>query len=306
MSRALLFPGQGAHDVYMLDTVRETPSFKRWYVHVCELLQRDPLNEIARGNPDVINQNAVSSLLTLLASRLYLDYYLDTGPPEPTHLVGYSVGQWMALHVAGVIPFDTLLEMVYTRATMMDTCFANHPGGMLAVIGIREETLQTLCAELQDAGNYVIISNYNCVGQYSVAGTAAAIDKAYEHLKRHTLKKLIRLPVSGAWHCALLDDAATAFADYLSNVPLAPLQTPVIDNVTGDLLPTNADALKAQLVTHLIAPVRWQTGLKTLIALGCTDFVEVGYGNTLTKFGFFIDRSVKHQTFTPTLQPEGR
>jgi [acyl-carrier-protein] S-malonyltransferase len=112
-------------------------------------------------------------------------------------------------------------------------------------------------------------------------------------------KKVTYLPVSGAWHCSLLDQAADSFKAYLQDIPLNRQERPVIDNVTGDFLPGPGPELKKQLALHLSAPVQWAKGIKTLIAHGSNEFIEVGYGNTLTKFGFFIDRSVRHRSFAP-------
>lgn len=297
---ALLFPGQGAQDLQMLDKVKLMAQFPQRYALVCEFLGSHPQQEIDQGNQTYLNQNLVSSMLTLLVSSLLLDRYLKSEHRIPTFLAGYSVGQWLALYAANVVTFETMLTIVQRRAELMDRCFAETPGAMLAVIGLPEARLQALCQELTEAGEYLVISNYNCVGQFSLAGTTAAVALAHERIQQYKPKKVIRLPVSGAWHCALLNDAATAFGAYLQDVSLRQLNLPVIDNVTGNFLPSTAAALKGQLASHLCAPVRWDKGIKTLIAQGCTEFVEIGYGNTLTKFGFFINRTVQHRSFAPT------
>ena len=281
----------------MLKGVQEHPAFAERYALVSEALGTAPLAELERGNVAWLNQNRVSSLLTLLASSLSLDVFRAGEPDAPAFTAGYSVGQWTALYAAGVLPFPRLVEVVARRAAAMDRCFAQTPGAMLAVIGLRAEQVEEALAPLRAAGHRVWISNLNCVGQYTLAGTATGVAAAQEALAALKPKKLQPLPVSGAWHSPLLDPAEEDFGAYLAEVELAAPLAPVIDNVTGDPLPRERPALDRQLARHLNHPVQWERGLRTMLAGGVTRFVEIGWGNVLTKFGFFVDRSVEHRAF---------
>jgi [acyl-carrier-protein] S-malonyltransferase len=292
----LLFPGQGAHDLQMLEGVKHLAQFSQRYEVVCDLLGSNPLQEIEKGNSAYLNQNLVSSTLTLLVSSLLLERYKASGCPTPTFLAGYSVGQWLALSAAKVISYEKLMEIMKTRAELMDNCFNDQKGGMLAVIGLSEETLKRLCQALEAEGQTLAISNYNCAGQFSLAGTAEAVAAAQDRIQALKPKKVVRLPVSGGWHCALLAKASSAFRAYLQAIPFNKPELPIIDNVTGDFLPETEPELKEQLALHLSSAVQWDKGIKTLIAHGSHQFIEVGYGNTLTKFGFFIDRSVQYHS----------
>jgi [acyl-carrier-protein] S-malonyltransferase len=294
---ALLFPGQGAHDVKMLDGVRGLPAFRERYELVASTLGSSPLDEIATGNAAYLNQNRVTALLTLLVSSLSLDLYQEKTGSRADLVAGYSVGQWTALYAAGALSFDELVAVVARRSALMDECFVDTPGAMLAVIGLRSEALEELCARLRDDSHPVWVSNYNCVGQYTLAGTATAIAAAEAAVAELKPRKAARVPVSGAWHSPLLEAAHAHFKAYLADVPLAPARVPVIDNVTGDVLPSDRPPLDTQLARHLDHPVLWEKGIKTLLERGARRFVEIGYGNVLTKFGFFIDRSVEHQAF---------
>lgn len=293
----LLFPGQGAHDLQMLEGVKHLAQFFQRYEVVCDVLESHPLREIEQGNSAYINQNLVSSALTLLVSSLLLDEYIKAHSQPPAFLAGYSVGQWLALYAANTLSYEKLMEVVKKRALAMDSCFKAQKGGMLAVIGLPVATLEALCQTLEAEGHTLTISNYNCTGQFSLAGTAEAVSLAFDRLQALKPKKVIHLPVSGAWHCSLLDEASACFRAYLQDIPLNKPELPVIDNVTGDFLPAPEGEMKEQLALHLSSPVQWAKGIKTLIAHGSTEFVEIGYGNTLTKFGFFIDRSVQYKSF---------
>jgi [acyl-carrier-protein] S-malonyltransferase len=294
---ALVFPGQGAHDIKMLEGVRGLPGFNARYALVAEALGGSPLDEIAAGHADYLNQNRVTALLTLLVSSLSLDLFHEQTGGRADFVAGYSVGQWTALYAAGALSFERLVAVVAKRSALMDQCFAETPGAMLAVIGLKAEALEALCARLRDESQRVWVSNYNCVGQYTLAGTADAIVAAEAAVAELKPRKVARVPVSGAWHSPLLAEANAGFHAYLATVPLEPAMVPVVDNVTGALLPTERIALDLQLARHLDHPVRWEQGIKTLLAEGVRRFVEIGYGNVLTKFGLFIDRSVDHHAF---------
>ncbi len=294
---ALLFPGQGAHDVKMLDGVRALPGFAVRYQLVCDALRSTPLDEIAAGNAAYLNQNRVTALLTLLVSSLSLDAFREKTGAEADFVSGYSVGQWTALYATGAVSFEQLVAIVAVRSALMDDCFVDIPGAMLAVIGLKAEVLENLCDGLRAKSHRVWVSNYNCVGQYTLAGTGEAIAHAETALVDLKPKKVARVPVSGAWHTPLLAGAHAGFRTHLAGVTLGTTTMPVVDNVTGGWLPSDRPALDQQLARHLDHPVLWEQGIRALLAKGARRFVEIGYGNVLTKFGFFIDRSVEHQAF---------
>ncbi len=298
---ALLFPGQGGHDPRMLDGVRTLPEFDARYAVVCQALGVDVLGELERGGRDFLDRNKVSSLLTVLVGSLSLTRYLETleaaGSAPPRYLSGYSVGQWTALYAAGCLSFAKMVEVVAARADLMDACFRYAAGGMGAFIGVTAETLDDYLDELRDAGHEIAISNYNCLGQYSVSGTREAVELAVAGAERIHPRKAVVLPVAGAWHSRLLEPAATAFADYLQDLELAPPAVAVIDNTGGDYLSGDLPAVKRSLARHVSQPVLWEQGIRRLIADGCDNFVEIGFGDLLTKFGFFIDRDKAHSSF---------
>jgi acyl transferase domain-containing protein len=110
-------------------------------------------------------------------------------------------------------------------------------------------------------------------------------------------KKLLRLAVSGAWHCPILTDAEVEFGKYLEGIEFRAPDCPIVDNVTGEWLPTNDAQLRVTLARHISHPVYWEHGIKSLIARGCNECIEMGYGKHLAKFGFFIDRDITWRSF---------
>lgn len=280
----------------MLAGVRHAPAFSERCDLVCAALGVDVQQALAEEPDSFLHRNEVSSLLTVLTSSLSYDLWREEhGPPQ--WLAGYSVGQWSALYAAGMLDFAALVATVHRRAQLMNACTARHPGGMIGVIGLGEPAIHNVIQQLQTEGYFVAISNYNCVGQYSLAVAADAQAPTLRALQQLQPRKLLALPVAGPWHSQLLAEAEAPFAACLEQTLLLLPQMPVADNVTGQLLPENLPALRRQLARQIAAPVRWQQGIETLIRLGCKQFVEIGYGNMLTKFGFFIDRSCRHTAF---------
>ncbi|MEM7129851.1 MAG: ACP S-malonyltransferase [Chloroflexota bacterium] len=291
-----LFPGQGAHAVDMLDGVRHAPAYAERYEQVSCALDEDITRSLSKYQDKFLNRNEVSSLLTVLVGSLSYDLWRNHEAP-PAYIAGYSVGQWTGLYAANAISFTTLVDIVKTRALIMNECMKETPGGMIGVIGLKEGVIQNAVMQLQADGYVVEISNFNCLGQYSLAAAANAIQPTLVALQALEPRKVVELPITGAWHSSLLHPAKEEFAKYLETVSLASPQMPVIDNVTGQLLPAEMAELKRQLVKQISSPVRWQQGIETLIEQGCERFVEIGFGKLLTKFGFFIDRRRHHESF---------
>ena len=280
----------------MLDAVSRHPRFGERYDTVCRLIGGD-LQWALRSSEEALHANALSSLVTFLVSSIALDQFRETAPDGAGAVGGYSVGQWTALYAAGCLTFADTVRIIAHRAQCMDACFVDNPGAMMAVIGSPAERLRRFCEDLSGQGHVLYISNVNCPGQWSLAGAASAIEAALDRADSLEAKIVKRLPARGAWHCPLVRPAERPFRQFLRTVTLHPARVAVINNVTGDWFPRDANAIKAHLVRHLSRPVLWERGVRRLVESGCRRFVEVGYGNMLTKFGFFIDRTVSHSAF---------
>jgi [acyl-carrier-protein] S-malonyltransferase len=291
-----LFPGQGAHRVDMLDAFRKLPGFTDSCEQVSEVLGFDVTTGLSRLEPNTLNANKTSSLLIILCSVLARQGLEET----PSVLAGYSVGQWTALHVAGGLDFSSLLRVVVNRAEIMDRCFHSKKGAMLGVVGIKEVEIREVVEVLQNADHAIGISNYNSLGQYSLAGSEEAISLAQDRLETLSVRKVVRLDVAGAWHSCMLQPAVEPFREFLETVELKSPNCTVIDNVTALPLPEASGLLKDQLAAHLAAPVQWHHSVKWLAEQGIQKFLEVGYGDMLTKFGFFSARDSEHLALYPS------
>lgn len=291
---AIVFPGLGAHEASMLDGLTTKEQFQKYYPIVSEALGFCPLEALER-DPLLVNDHVLSNVLTVFASALSFCEFSEVKKEKPDFYAGYSIGEYTALYAAGCFDFAELISLIKMRATIIEE--STIPGAMLGVIGIGLPAIEAVVNELMQQGQRIYVSNYNCAGQYSLSGTKDSIAEALERLTALKPKRLLQLPVSGPRHCPLLEEAQHAIAKHFRQSKWKRPRVPVIDNVTGELLPDDVDAIKEQVIKEITSPVRWDTCIRTLIKLGCNRFIEVGYGNVLTKFGFFIDRNADFSTY---------
>lgn len=301
LANALIFPGQGASSKDMLEPHIGDSAFKQHYPLVCDLLGVDVREELQRSDGRFAEQNEVSSTLALLVGGLWLERLRDRGVSFD-FVAGYSAGQWTALVAAEMLPLATALRIGLERTRLLNLSPAGREGAMLAVIGLRDAAVEEVCQETLDwPEGPVAIGNYNFPGQVTVSASVAAIERVTEVLRPLRPRKLTRLPVSGAWHCGLARPADTEFRKYLETVHFESAKVPVADNVTGALMPSRQDEIRDTLAQGLTAPVQWTLCVRTLASLGAQRFIEVGYGSTLSKFGFMIDRKRSFLTVTDHL-----
>ena len=297
-SRALgapvfVFPGQGPQTAAMFDGLRDRPEFPTHHALLCDIVGTDVVGAVSRLGETFLQRNEIASLVTVFASSLELARLRREGI-VPQGVAGYSVGQWMAMAAADMLSIETLLATVWRRAQLMNATEGGRDGSMLAVIGLPTEQVETVCASVVAQGDPVAVSNYNCVGQLTLAGTRRGIALVQASLAALKPKKMVAVAAAGAWHSPLLRAAVSPFRAFLDTIALRQPKVPVMDNVTGKPLPADPSALRDTLSQHLAQPVRWDACVRTLLAAGAGSVVEVGYGDMLSKFGFFIDRRVQH------------
>lgn len=278
----------------MLDKVKESPFFARYFPFLCSLLGEDPRERLEETG--YCSRNEVASLLTVFVSAIRYSQWREKGN-DFSICSGYSVGQLTALYAAGIWDLETLLKTVHRRALYMNECMHGRDTLMAAVIGLPNETVEHCCREVSEGGHFVAVSNYNCVGQLTISGDASAVREVMEKLKEHKPRKLQEIPTSGAWHCSLLEPAAWKFEKYLATVPFREATVLVTSNLDGALLPHNSkNRMNPMLAKMLSHPVKWSACVKKMVENRANEIIECGHGDVLTKFGFFIDRSVKHRS----------
>jgi [acyl-carrier-protein] S-malonyltransferase len=294
-SRAWVFPGQGVHNI---DLLREALSSKELCSDIAlisDLLKIPPSIISTEINDSILARNDVHSLVVTALNRQSASI-LEGKYGLPKSVAGYSVGMYSALAVAAVIKWDLIYDLVLNRSRFMIESNLLNPGGMIAVIGVEDALVEEELEAFRKTGGRAWISNYNAPNQLTISVQAIDFDSVFLLLERMKPKRLIRIPVSGGWHSPLMEPATDDFRQLLAGIEIAAPIIPVADNVAGGWLSSDPKSIRENLVKHLTCPVQWASNIRCLISSGADPLIELGTGDMLSKFGFFIDRNVRHLT----------
>lgn len=201
---------------------------------------------------------------------------------RPDFAAGLSLGEYSALHAAGVFDAKTVVELTAFRGRAMAAAAAGIDCGMTAVLGLGRETLQACCDKAAAQG-VVQICNYNCPGQLVIGGEKAAVDAAAAAAKEAGARRCMPLKVSGPFHTALMHPAGNALAAYFDAVEFRPMQFPVLFNCLGREKAAD-DSVPELLVHQVQSSVYMEDTLRRLGELGVDTIVEVGPGRALSGF----------------------
>jgi [acyl-carrier-protein] S-malonyltransferase len=216
-----------------------------------------------------------------------------SSPLVPSYTAGHSVGEYAALVASGAIDLRSAVILVRERGRLMHREGTVCPGGMAAVIGMDEATLQEICREAtaDSAANLpphahpgqgqVTIANFNAPGQIVISGEQDALALAMELAKVRGAKRVIPLAVSGAFHSPVMQPAAEGLALAVAGTTINDASIPVIGNI--EALPlTDAQAIREELTQQIASSVQWTRTIELLVSVGVTTFLEIGPGQALT------------------------
>ena len=195
---------------------------------------------------------------------------------------GLSLGEYSALHAAGVFDAETAIELVAFRGKAMETAAAGRESAMMAVLNLDRDSLQAVCEEASDAG-CVVIANYNCPGQLVIGGDKAAVEKAAALAKEKGARRCMPLKVSGPFHTPLMAPAGEALAKRFETVDFRPMEIPVLFNCLGDVK-DDTQTIPELLVRQVQSSVYMEDTIRTLAAMGLDALVEIGPGKVLSGF----------------------
>ena len=279
MSKAYVFPGQGAQFVGMgKDLYESNPKAKELFDKANEILGYRITDIMFEGTDEDLKQTKVTQPAVFLHSvitALCLDDF------KPDMVAGHSLGEFSALTAAGALTFEDGLRLVYARAMAMQKACEAAPSTMAAIIGLPDEAIEKICAEVSKEGNVVVPANYNSPGQVVISGNVEAVKEACAKLKEAGAKRALPLAVGGAFHSPLMEPARVELAKAIEAAPVSQPVCPVYQNV--DALPhTDPKEIKDNLLKQLTAPVCWTQSVQHMLADGMTEFVECGPGTVLT------------------------
>lgn len=293
MSRAFVFPGQGAQVIGMGRALAEAyPAAKAVFDEVDAALGEALSTLIWEGEQDALTltENAQPALMatSLAAMRaLEADGVKITGA---AFVAGHSLGEYSALAAAGAISIADTARLLRTRGQAMQAAVPVGQGAMAALLGLDFEAVSALAAEAAE-GEVCQAANDNDPGQVVVSGTKAAVERAVELAKEKGAKRAVLLPVSAPFHCALMQPAADVMADALAAVNIEAPAVPLVANVRA--APVSApDEIRALLVEQVTGSVRWRESVLAMKAAGVSEIWEIGAGKALSGMIRRIDREI--------------
>ena len=237
-----------------------------------------PLSQLCFEGPeedlrDTINAQPAILTTSIACLRAADEFGVSLGP---SLVAGHSLGEYSALVASGVVEFADAVRLVRERGRLMHEAGKITPGGMAAIIGLDEESLEEVCRETGSE-----IANFNCSGQIVISGTRESLARSMDLAKARGAKRVVALQVSGAFHSALMRPTVEGMARAISLVDFGHPHVPVVANSTAQPL-TSSDAVKEELLQQLCHCVQWQPSVQYMLEEGVSTFIEIGPGQVLS------------------------
>jgi len=293
MTRAFVFPGQGAQTIGMGKGFADAyPAAKAVFDEVDEALGQDLSGLIWDGDiADLtLTENAQPALMATSMAAMAALNAEGVEISAASFVAGHSLGEYAALCVAGSLSLADTARLLRIRGKAMQAAVPVGVGAMAALLGLDFTTAQEIAAEAAQ-GEVCQAANDNDPGQVVVSGHKAAVERACKIAKGRGAKRAVILPVSAPFHCALMQPAADAMAVALADVTISAPSVPVVANV---LASSNSDAgaIADLLVKQDTGSVRWRESVAYMAAQGVTEIYEIGAGKALSGMIRRIDRAI--------------
>ena len=273
---AFTFPGQGSQRPGM---GQPWVGHESWELvdEASEIAGRDIGDLLLSADAETLKDTRNAQLTTFVSSLMVLDAVERLGF-EPSLCAGHSLGEYTALTANGALGFDDGVRLVIERAAAMHEVGQTSPGVMAAVLGLEDEDVETACRR---ADSDVWIANFNAPGQVVIAGSVQGVELASDHAKQIGAKRIMSLPVSGAFHTPFMSGARDRLREAIAAAKPRDSDVPIVSNV--DAKAHNlGNEWSTLLSAQLSSPVRWRQCLLTMSESGINSFVELGPGGVLT------------------------
>jgi [acyl-carrier-protein] S-malonyltransferase len=284
MKIALLFPGQGSQSVGMGKALSLTnPVVQQTFAAVDDALGFSLSEVIFNGPADELKRthHTQPAILTMsVAMHRVLQQSGSLARHDVAFMAGHSLGEYSALVASEAVSLPDAARAVRQRGTFMQEAVPEGVGAMAAVLGLDAASIARVVEETSTSEAYVGCANFNGPEQTVIAGTVAGVQNASAALKAAGAKRVMPLPVSAPFHCALMQPVQPRLSTVLGAISWHAPKVPVVANVTAQ---PNTDAARMQplLVDQVTAPVRFTEMLSFLLGQGVEAFVEVGPGKAL-------------------------
>ncbi len=271
-----VFPGQGSQFSGMgKELYDQSESARAIFDKANEIVGFDITQIMFEGPDEALKQTNVTQPAIFIHSVALASTIADFAPDM---VAGHSLGEFSALVAAGALSFEDGLRLVSQRADAMQRACELNPSTMAAVLGLDDAKIEDICHSI--GTEIVVAANYNCPGQVVISGSHEGIRLAGDKLKEAGAKRVLPLPVGGAFHSPLMEPARAELAAAIENTAFNAPKCPIYQNVNA-LPSTDVATIKANLIAQLTAPVRWTQSIENMVADGATLFVECGPGKVL-------------------------
>jgi [acyl-carrier-protein] S-malonyltransferase len=291
---AFVFPGQGSQKVGMLAAAHaQFAAVRDTFAEASEALGYDMWALVQSGPQESLNLTATTQPVLLTSSVALWRAWQENSDIRPSIMAGHSLGEFSALVCAGALAFTDAVQLVRQRGEFMQTAVPVGEGAMAAIIGVDDEDVNRICAEVAASQDGVVSAvNFNSPGQVVIAGHTGAVDLAIDALKAAGAKRAMPLPVSAPFHTELMRPAGERLAEAIAEINIAAPKVPVVHNVQAAVERDPAQIRKL-LVEQIYSPVKWTACIQAIVDSGVTNIVECGPGKVLSGLNRRIDKSLR-------------
>jgi [acyl-carrier-protein] S-malonyltransferase len=276
---AYVFPGQGSQFPGMgKNLYDQNEAAKALFEKANEILGFRISDIMFEGSEEQLKQTNVTQPAVFLHSVIA---YLTMPEVSPAMVAGHSLGEFSALVANKTLSFEDALRLVSIRAKAMQAACEIQPSTMAAVLALADDKVEEVCASVsQETGEVVVAANYNCPGQLVISGSTKGIEVACEQMKAAGAKRVLVLPVGGAFHSPLMEPAKIELAAAIKATTFNTPTCPVYQNVVASAV-TDPTQIQENLIAQLTGAVKWTQTVTAMVADGATEFTEVGPGKVL-------------------------
>jgi [acyl-carrier-protein] S-malonyltransferase len=291
---AFIFPGQGSQAAGMGKALAEAfPAARRVFDEIDAALGDPKLSRLCFEGPEEQLKLTANTQPAILAVSSALAAVLAEHGIRPDLVAGHSLGEYSALVAAGALGAAEAARAVRARGTFMQEAVPAGKGAMAAVLGLEPLRVKAICESVEAAtGETCSPANYNDPSQTVIAGAAGAVERAAVELKAAGAKRVLPLPVSAPFHCAMMAPVKARLEPVLRQIAWREPRVAVVTNVeakpnreVGRIVPL--------LLEQVTSPVRWIECIEELARLGVTRMVEVGPGKVLCGLAKRIDKTIE-------------